>query len=138
MFKKKKKKIEKNDESKLKYSKNITEERKKELIEEVDVILTKLTDKDIEYFEENSDFSEEEIKYMKKRKKLRASKRAIFYSRIRCDEETLNRIIKTTNQIIKQNRERQSNEIRERLKIKDEKTLASEKMSGRQKDDKIR
>ena len=67
MFKKKKKKTQKNDEPKLKYSKNITEERKKELIEEVDVILTKLTDKDIEYFEENSDFSEEEIKYMKKR-----------------------------------------------------------------------
>ena len=137
----KKKKVNKNKkESEIKYNKNLTVERKKELIEEVDVILSKLTDKDIEYFEENADFTEEEIKYMKKRKKLRASKRAIFYSRIRCDEETLNRIIQTTKQIVRENRQRQieSNEIRERVKNKDQKTLASEKMVGRQKEDKIR
>lgn len=137
----KKKKVNKNKkESEIKYNKNLTVERKKELIEEVDVILSKLTDKDIEYFEENADFSQEEINYMKKRKKLRASKRAIFYSRIRCDEETLNRIIQTTKQIVRENRQRQieSNEIRERVKNKDQKTLASEKMVGRQKEDKIR
>ena len=96
MFKKKKKNKQKNNELQIKYSKNLTVERKNQLIEEVDVILSKLTNKDIEYFEENADFTEEEIIYMKKRKKLRASKRAIFYSRIRCDEETLNRIIQTT------------------------------------------
>ena len=140
MFKKKKKNKQKNNEPQIKYSKNLTVERKNQLIEEVDVILSKLTDKDIEYFEENADFTEEEIKYMKKRKKLRASKRAIFYSRIRCDEETLNRIIQTTKQIARENRKRQiqSNEIRERVKNKDERTIASEKMGGRQKDDKIR
>lgn len=121
MFKKKKSDKRKNKESQLKYSKNLTVERKNQLIEEVDVILSKLTDKDIEYFEENDDFTEEEIKYMKKRKKLRASKRAIFYSRIRCDEETLNRILKTTNQIIKQNRQRQIKSREDRKKINEDK-----------------
>ena len=54
MFKKKKKNKQKNNELQIKYSKNLTVERKNQLIEEVDVILSKLTNKDIEYFEENA------------------------------------------------------------------------------------
>ena len=54
MFKKKKKNKQKNNEPQIKYSKNLTVERKNQLIEEVDVILSKLTNKDIEYFEENA------------------------------------------------------------------------------------
>ena len=89
----------------IEYNKKLTELRKKQLIEEVDIILAKLTDEDIEFFEENSDFSDAEIKYMKKRRRLRSNKRAIFYSRIRCNEETLNRIIQTTKEINRKNKQ---------------------------------
>lgn len=120
------------NEDDIRFNKKITELRKKQLIEEVDIILAKLTEEDIKYFEENDVFSEIEIKFMKKRRKLRSNKRAIFYSRIRCDEETLNRIIQTTKQINNKNKKEKLNEkIHER-----ERYLRSERIKGR--DDELR
>ena len=73
--------------------KKLTLQRKKELQKEIDDIIKRLTDNDILTLEEMGDLTPEEIEYIKKRKKRKKSKKQIFEERIRCDEETINRIV---------------------------------------------
>ena len=73
--------------------KKLTMQRRKELQKEIDDIINRLTDNDILALEKMEDLTPEEIEYIKKRKKRRKSKKQIFEERIRCDEETINRIV---------------------------------------------
>ena len=61
----------------------------------------------------------EEIEYIKKRKKRRKSKKQIFEESIRCDEETINRIIQIEKKYSAQRKAELINEKTREERIKD-------------------
>lgn len=99
--------------------KKLTPQRKKELTKEIDDIIKRLTDKDILILEGMGELRPDEIEYIKKRKKR---KKQIFEESIRCDEETINRIIQIGKEYSAQRKTELINEkVREeRIKVKNE------------------
>ena len=116
--------------------KKLTPQRKKELQKEIDDIIKRLTDNDILTLEEMGDLTPEEIEYIKKRKKRRKSKKQIFEESIRCDEETINRIIQIGKKYSAQRKAELINEKSREERIKDKNEI--QKSGGgrtRQRDD---
>ncbi|MGN1299314.1 MAG: hypothetical protein ACI4UE_04960 [Candidatus Scatovivens sp.] len=103
-------------------NRKLTGKRKKELEKEIDDLISKLSDNDIITLEDMGELTEQEIEYIKRRKRRRKSKKEIFEARIRCDEETINRIIEIEKKYSAQLKEQKDSEKTrdQRIKLKDE------------------
>ena len=104
-------------------NKKIIKKRKEELEKQIDEILEKLSDSDLEIIIEDGNFTEEEIEYIKRRVK-RKSKGKKFRESLRVDEETLKRLFKVGQKYIEDMQIKEEQKLKEKVKEKQGMNLA--------------
>lgn len=113
-------------------SKKISLKRKQQLEKEIEELISKLSNEDIAELENIGELNEKEIEYIKRKKRKRKSKKEIFEARIRCDEETINRIIQVGKKFAaNRKQEKIAEKHREERTKNDDRTRGSGKVKQR-------